>query len=723
MIKALKTIGIVLLFAALGLSGSGTGVPAVNAAAASLLFLPAVSNQSAGVERLGPFLGTVMSLAVDPTQPGVLYAGTWGSGVYKSSDRGRTWAPVNLGLDNLLVQALAVDYQSPAYVYAGTYYNPGVASGVYVSPDGGLTWQPGGPMINIYGGQPVDRPVVYALAADPNNAGVVYAGTRMKNLVPGQEIYGGGGVFKTLDHAATWQTANDGLPADDLYVYDIDVDPGDPLRVYAALHQSGAYGSDSGGAGWTNLGAPDGSGRAIAVDPLDPRTLFFGVWHGMGLLRGADLGASWSLSGLTELRVGGLAFDPRDSNFAYATTAGMTYGPTPGLFKSSDHARSWTPASLDYSFSQVAVDPFDGAYVYAGTIFHGLLRSTNRGASWSLSNWGLSGFAVSGLAADPNSPATLYAALSQWGVMKSTDRGANWSLASAGLPENANLSALAMDPADPQVLYAATSDAGICVTRDGAATWAALADGYPALASAAASAPPSPADDPLRERSIVPLAQRDADQADERAALESAVLSPAAGLSLAVSPASRAVLAGTQGSGIRRLAGAAWSATSQASGSAYTFLFASTGKVFAGMDAASGSLLVSSDDGQTWQPSAVGLNGRVVYALSQSAAQAGLYYAGTDAGLFRSLDGGATWTQAGLAGQAVTAVFASPDQAAVVTAGGPEALYLSRDQGVEWAESPEALRGYGIRAILADPADPHTLYLATRFGGVVCLRR
>ena len=688
-------------------------------------------------ERLGPFLGSVMTIATDPINPGVLYAGTWGSGIFKSSDRGQTWAPVNAGLANLLIQTLAVDRVNPAYVYAGTYYDSTVYSGVYRSKTGGQAWQPGGAMINTYNGAPVNRPVVYTLAAVPGVGGLVYAGTRMKDLVPGQAIYGGGGVFKSPDHGATWLPANSGLPAEDLYVYDLSVDPANPGRVYAAMHVSGAYASDTAADTWYNMHPPDISGRVIGVDPFNPANVYFGVWHGMGLFRTEDRGNQWRGSGLSGLRLDGLTIDPTNSTYVYASTSATISAIPPGLYRSSDHGSSWTASSLNQSFSKAAVDPFDGKIVYVGAGYSGVQRSSDHGASWASSTWGLSGFSVTSVAANPANPQILYSALNQWGVMKSYDRGATWSQASTGLPALANLTRLVMDPADPQVLYAATSDAGVYVTRNGGSTWAQAATGYPSLVAglqvggqSAASAADVPLEisDPLHNRPAPALAQRDLDVASESQAAAGQANQTSAtsvsGLSLAVSPATRAVLVGTLGRGVMRLTGASWGPTLLNTGNVYVLRFDQTPKkVFAGVDAAKGSLLVSSDDGLSWTASATGLSGRTVYTISQSSLQASLYYAGTDSGLYRSEDGGVTWAAAGLAGQAVTAVQADLNMVNAVTAGTPTGLYSSLDKGINWNGIEAALNNFGIQQILPDPADKHFYYLATRFGGTVRVMR
>src|SRR5687768_16591947 len=112
----------------------------------------------------GPFApgGTVTSLAIDPTDASVLYAGTHRSGVFKSTDHGETWFPAGSGLRiGFDVDALVIDPTAPEIVYAA---NGGF---VFRSADGGRTWQRSSP----------DDLWPRSLALDPRSPRVVYAGS------------------------------------------------------------------------------------------------------------------------------------------------------------------------------------------------------------------------------------------------------------------------------------------------------------------------------------------------------------------------------------------------------------------------------------------------------------------------------------------------------------------------------------------------------------------
>jgi photosystem II stability/assembly factor-like uncharacterized protein len=112
---------------------------------------------------------SVLALALDPSMPTTLYAGTKG-GVFKTTDGGDTWSAVNTGVGGQMVFALAIDPTTSSTLYAGT------GSGVFKSTDGGRIWS------ELNTGLPANSSVT-ALAIDPTAPSTLYAGTD------------GGGVF------------------------------------------------------------------------------------------------------------------------------------------------------------------------------------------------------------------------------------------------------------------------------------------------------------------------------------------------------------------------------------------------------------------------------------------------------------------------------------------------------------------------------------------------
>ena len=83
----------------------------------------------------GPDGGTVLTVAIEPTDPQTLYAGADNGGVFKSTDGGTSWRSANTGLTSFVVRAIIVDPMSPDTVYIGTN------GGVFKSTDGAATWR------------------------------------------------------------------------------------------------------------------------------------------------------------------------------------------------------------------------------------------------------------------------------------------------------------------------------------------------------------------------------------------------------------------------------------------------------------------------------------------------------------------------------------------------------------------------------------------------------
>jgi len=188
--------------------------------------------------------GGIYSLAIDPVTPSTIYAGAW-EGILKSTDGGRNWVTVNAGLPyGPSVRALAIDPSETDIVYAGT-----LAHGVFKSTNGGASWT------SANTGLPSEIDV-YALSIDPSSPNIIYAGTNV-------------GVFKTTNAAQNWASVNTGLQSSTYY--SVVVDPDTPNVVYAAClynaYYAGVYRSANGGTNWelANSGIVGADARALAV--------------------------------------------------------------------------------------------------------------------------------------------------------------------------------------------------------------------------------------------------------------------------------------------------------------------------------------------------------------------------------------------------------------------------------------------------------------------------
>jgi photosystem II stability/assembly factor-like uncharacterized protein len=194
----------------------------------------------------------------------------------------------------------------------------------------------------------------------------------------------GQGVFGSTDGAHSWHALG---PPGVVYVQALAVDPRDASVVYAGVYGKtrGLYETRDGGSHWQQLGAPDADITAIALDPEDPSTLFVAATGGGGVLESTDGGTSWTpaSSGLPTARikrgtgksiteifaVSVLAIDPAHPATLYAAVSDH------GVFRSTDAGRSWHPFNAgltDRNIDALALDA-TGRALYAGTADGGIV--------------------------------------------------------------------------------------------------------------------------------------------------------------------------------------------------------------------------------------------------------------------------------------------------------------------------------------------------------------
>jgi photosystem II stability/assembly factor-like uncharacterized protein len=211
-------------------------------------------------DRAGP-LASIGAVAVSPSNPNVLYAGTGesapredvslGDGVWKSIDAGKTWAHAGLD-DSQHIARIVIDPRNPDIVLVaalGHVYGPNDERGVFRTTDGGATWKK-----VLYKDA---RSGAIELAADPDNPSTVFAALWEMQRTPWHMSSGGAGsgLYKSTDGGQTWtEKSGHGLPETVLGKIGISVAAGTGgRRVYALVEaeHGGLFRSDDGGAAWT----------------------------------------------------------------------------------------------------------------------------------------------------------------------------------------------------------------------------------------------------------------------------------------------------------------------------------------------------------------------------------------------------------------------------------------------------------------------------------------
>ncbi|MGH9595119.1 MAG: WD40/YVTN/BNR-like repeat-containing protein, partial [Bryobacteraceae bacterium] len=208
----------------------------------------------------GQKVQSIGAIAVAPSDTKVIYVGTgeadmrsqisYGDGMYKSTDGGRTWKNIGLG-DTRQIGRILVDPRNPDIVFVaalGHAYGPNAERGVFRSSDGGATWQK-----VLYKDENTGA---IDLAFDPRDSQIVYASLWATRRPP-WTIYPpsnapGGGLYKSTDGGSTWHELTGGLPNEGVGRIGVAVAPGDSNRVYAIVDakNGGLFRSDDAGASW-----------------------------------------------------------------------------------------------------------------------------------------------------------------------------------------------------------------------------------------------------------------------------------------------------------------------------------------------------------------------------------------------------------------------------------------------------------------------------------------
>jgi photosystem II stability/assembly factor-like uncharacterized protein len=413
----------------------------------------------------------VESIAIDPYDPGIIYAGTWHL-PWKTMDGGKSWMSMSQGLIvDSDIFSMYVDPEQPRLMYLSA------CSGIYRSDDFGDDFRK-------VEGIPMAARRTRAIVMDPANSDTVYAGTTE-------------GLYKTTDGGKTWQRTTPG----DVIVNDVYVDPRNPQHVLLATDRSGVLASDDGGMTFeaSNMGYSQRQVAALLTDTKDPGTIYAGVINDKrfgGVFLTTDYGRSWRQ--VSEGLGGRDVFE-----LAQGEDGTLLAGTDNGIFRWNGAV--WTPANDVAATAAARSDPprsaretwreryerryerrleirqiegrvtalaaGDGAW-YAATA-QGVFRSTDDGTSWQGPVLGAqnAGF-LSGLGeyiAIATRGSTVYAARRN-GIMMSADRGATWE----PLIFPARLSAVRALATTPEGTLWAGGREGVFYTSDGGRTWTRL---------------------------------------------------------------------------------------------------------------------------------------------------------------------------------------------------------------------------------------------------------
>ena len=480
---------------------------------------------------------------------------SWGDGVYKSTDGGRSWK--NMGLrESKQIARIVIDPRNREVVYVavlGDLWRPGGERGIYKTGDGGQSWtrvlDPGPDA----GGT--------ELLMDPRDPNVLYAATYQRRRAS-FGFNGGGpasGIWKSTDAGRSWGRLAKGLPEGPLGRIGLDIFRGNPDIVYARIEHEkagGVYRSDDAGSSWRKMGSHNGRPMyfgIIRVDPVNDLRIYMPETP---LSVSDDGGKTFRSDGAVRIHVDHHAMwiNPADPNH-------MLIGNDGGVSVTRDKGKTWQwlPHLLVSQFYHVGYDmqePFnvcgglqdnqswcgpsqvrngtgitdhDWWTIPGGDGFVNLIDPTNARVVYTESQEGslvrmdkLTGEQksiqpVAPMSAkpyrwnwdtpvliSPHDPATIY--LGGNSLFKSTDRGRSWKAISPdlttavdrdtlelmgsklkdvklakndGVQDYGSLFSVAESRKKAGLIYTGSDDGQLSVTRDGGASWSNLTSKIP----------------------------------------------------------------------------------------------------------------------------------------------------------------------------------------------------------------------------------------------------
>ncbi|MBI4467859.1 MAG: hypothetical protein HY650_00900 [Acidobacteria bacterium] len=345
--------------------------------------------------EIGPAImgGRIDDFAVVESNPAIVFAGTASGGVWKTTNSGTTWDPI---FDNEPVSTigdLAIAGTDPSIVWVGTgeqnnRQSSSWGNGVYRSMDGGRTWA----HMGLKESHHIGRIVLH-----PGNPDTVYVACLGRLWGPNRER----GVYKTTDGGRTWKSSL--FVNEDTGVVDIAIDHQSPNTLYAAAFQrrrtafgyngsgpgSALYKTNDGGFTWKKLtkGLPEGgeTGRiGVTVYRSNPNIVYALVEHAKGgVFRSEDKGETWTKMSDTNPRpsyYSQVIIDPNNDQRIWVMGAPMYYSEDGGkTFRTNLVQR------IHGDFHALWINPANSDHMILGSD-GGIHWSYDRGRTWDFVN-------------------------------------------------------------------------------------------------------------------------------------------------------------------------------------------------------------------------------------------------------------------------------------------------------------------------------------------------
>ena len=320
---------------------------------------------------------SIGTITIDPKNPSIVWVGTgennnqrsvsYGDGVYKSEDGGRTWRNVGLKKTEHIAR-IVVDPKDSNTVYVaapGPLWKGGGERGLYKTTDGGKTWSQSLIKVGEYTG-------CSDVLMDPRNPDILLAATHQRQRRYFGMIHGGpeSALWRSIDAGKTWARVGGGFPGGgDLGRIGLNYAPSNPSIIYAQVEgpegRGGLYRSADNGVTWEKRNSADSQGQyysKVQVDPANPDRVYV---HNVQIMVSDDGGRT-----TTAMNTRGKHVDNHDIWVDPANNNHYLVGCDGGLYESFDRAATWIyranlPTAQMYDVTVSEEGPF--YFVYGGT--------------------------------------------------------------------------------------------------------------------------------------------------------------------------------------------------------------------------------------------------------------------------------------------------------------------------------------------------------------------
>ncbi|NIP44245.1 MAG: hypothetical protein GWN61_09330, partial [candidate division Zixibacteria bacterium] len=365
----------------------------------------------------------IYDVAVHTGNNQILLSGVTSGGLYRSTDRGINWYLSQKGLTTRSITGLIVDPYDPKILYAST-----LDKGVVQTVNQGLSW------MDFSMGLPDDP--IYQLVPHPLDAHFMYVLTQSSGLwlcMVGTEScwvkIGGDLPSSTLtepvfdaDHPFATREAMDWVQFEDLFterltlavdahvpLLDLEIAPSDSRIFYLATAGAGVQRSENSGASWDPAGLDGLHVWSVAVDRMDPNTVYAATNQGDEILVTVNGGQNWSEIPLEGKLVYDLIIPEKDE-------AQVLAGTSDGVYRYDE--QGWKQLGLaNIQVTKLAYHPTREGVIYAGTA-SGAYVSMDDGVSWLFGPPELDGITVQSIVYDPHLPERVYFATKNFGILK-----------------------------------------------------------------------------------------------------------------------------------------------------------------------------------------------------------------------------------------------------------------------------------------------------------------